>query len=339
VTRALSARLFFGAVLVGWLPAATAEESPAPIKVQVRADRRQATIGDPIVLKVIVTHPPDVALNPPSPLVGEGTSTTLEALGPIAPPGGNAARGKAEAEEVFLFRAQAFETGKISLPAFRVDWRRTGGASGSVTTDPTQVEIGSVLKAAHEKPSDLKPPAELPPPPFPWRTAVGIALLTLIAALAAAAWHRRKRSGEGAAASRPESGPPPHEQAYRDLERLLASGLLDGGRVKEFHVELAEIAKRYLAGRFEIETLERTTEEVLDDLKKVRVGVAPLGTARELLSETDIVKFAKYLPSAEEIRRNVERVYRLVDLTKPIPPSRVPAAGQVPPGLSTERAG
>ncbi len=109
--------------------------------------------------------------------------------------------------------------------------------------------------------------------------------------------------------------------------------------MKEFHVELAEIAKRYLAGRFEIETLERTTEEVLDDLKKVRVGVAPLGTARELLSETDIVKFAKYLPSAEEIRRNVERVYRLVDLTKPIPPSPAPAVGQVPPGLSTERAG
>jgi hypothetical protein len=126
--------------------------------------------------------------------------------------------------------------------------------------------------------------------------------------------------------------------AYKELERLLASGLLREGKLKEFHVELAEIIKRYLAGRFQIETLERTSEEVLDEMKKARVGTAATGLVREFLSETDLVKFAKYLPREDEVRASVDKAYRLVDQTKlalSAPPS---APETAPPALSQEVA-
>ncbi len=333
--------ILLAAGLLAALPAA-AEEGPAPVRVEVTADRSRATVGDRIGIKVTLVHPRDVRVAPPVPLPPDGSSLAVEAA-PSPPPPSHPARGEPgavapEVRELFFFHAQAFETGTLRVPSFRVDWTRESGASGSVQSDPVPVEIVSVLKGPEEKPADLKPPAVLPPPPFPWRTAAGVLLLAVLAALAATAWRRRKKITPALPAAEPTPGLPPHEQAYRELERLLGTSLLREGRVKEFHVELAEILKRYLAGRFEIETLERTSEEVLDEMKRVRVGVAPLGTAREFFSETDLVKFARDLPSEEEIRRTVERAYRLVDLTKLVPPAPAAAVGQAPPGLSTEQA-
>lgn len=331
--------ILLAAGLLAALPAAAAE-GPAPVRVEVTADRSRATVGDRIGIKVTLVHPRDVRAAPPVPLPPDGSSLSLEAAPspPSDPARGEPGASAPEVRELFFFHAQAFETGTLRLPSFRVDWTREGGASGSVQSDPVPVEIVSVLKGAEEKPADLKPPAVLPPPPFPWLTAAGVLLLAVLAALAAYAWRRRKKIVPALPTAEPTPALPPHEQAYRELERLLGTSLLREGRLKEFHVELAEILKRYLAGRFEIETLERTSEEVLDEMKRVRVGVAPLGTAREFFSETDLVKFARYLPSEEEIRRTVERAYRLVDLTKLVPPAPPAALGQAPPGLSTEQA-
>jgi hypothetical protein len=111
------------------------------------------------------------------------------------------------------------------------------------------------------------------------------------------------------------------------MERLLASSLLREGKIKEFHVELAEIVKRYLAARFGFDAMERTSWEVLEDLKEVRVGSEPQAVAREFLGGTDLVKFARHRPVEDEIRRSVDRAYRLVDLTKVVtPPPEAPAA-------------
>jgi hypothetical protein len=320
-------------------PALRAEEEP-PVKLQVLPDRTKATVGDRILLKVAVSHGSDVSVLPPVPVTDPGSPILLEpAKGPEPSGKGKKAEPpRGPVQDLFYFQAQLFETGKAALPALRVDWRGPGGKSGSVTSEPIPLEIVSVLKGPEEKPADLKPPAQLPPPPFPWK-AVGWGLLA-VALLAAAAilWKRRRRRAPEAVAVRPGPVLPPHEVAYKELERLLASGLLREGKLKEFHVELAEIIKRYLSGRFQIDTLERTSEEVLDEMKKARVGTAATGLVREFLSETDLVKFAKYLPREDEVRASVDKAYRLVDQTKlalSAPPSTPETA---PPALSPEAA-
>jgi hypothetical protein len=323
--------------LTARLPAA--EESP--VKVQVTPDRSMATVGDRILLRIAVTHPADVTVLPPAPVAGNGSALLLEAASSPEPSGaGKGAQApRSPVVEISYFQAQAFETGKAEIPAFRVDWRGPGGKSGSVSSEPLPIEIASVLKGPQENPADLKPPAELPPPPFPWKLAGLAALAAALIAAAAVLWKRRRRRAPEEVAA--PAGPvvPPHEAAYRDLERLLASGLLREGKIKEFHIELAEIIKRYLAGRFEIETLERTSEEVLEEMKRVRVGTGATGLARDFLSETDLVKFAKYLPREDEVRGSVDRAYRIVDQTKLVAAAPVPAAsGTPPPALSQEAA-
>ena len=299
-------------------------------------------MGDRILVTVTVTHPPDVTVSPPRPVMESGSSLLLDQV-PGAAPGEKERRAEKgrhpeEVREIFLFHAQAFETGATSLPAFRVDWQGSGGKAGSVSTESVPLEIVSVLKGPGEEPADIKPPADLPPPPFPWKAA-GIAALVLALLAAASYLYRRRRRAPGAVPEAPAAPSiPPHELAYRELERLLASRLLREGRIKEFHVELAEIIKRYLAGRFGIETRERTSEEVLEEMRRVRVGTASTGLVRDFLAETDLVKFARHFPAEEEIRRTVDRAYRLVDQTKLVvspPPS---PASETPPALPSEAA-
>ena len=337
--RLLLSLLIAFAIPAAPAPAPSGEE--APVRAQAVPDRTKATVGDRILVTVTVTHPSDVTVFPPSPVPESGSTLLLDQVqGAVrreekpmekgTPPGA--------VREFFLFHAQAFETGKTSLPAFRVDYQESGGKAGSVSTESVPLEIVSVLKGPGEEPADIKPPAELPPPPFPWKAAGIAALVLALLGAALYLWHRRRRPGRAAPEAPAVPAVPPHELAYRELERLLASSLLRDGRIKEFHVELAEIIKRYLAGRFGIETLERTSEEVLEEMKRVRVGTASTGLVREFLAETDLVKFAKHFPAEEEIRFTVDRAYRLVDQTKiVVSPLPSPVSG-APPALSPEAA-
>jgi hypothetical protein len=118
---------------------------------------------------------------------------------------------------------------------------------------------------------------------------------------------------------------PAHEIAYAELERLLSSGLLEAGRVKEFHIELAEILRRYLEARYGIDTFERTTWEVMEALRAARLPIRVHAALGEFFAACDLVKFAKYLPDPAETRGTVERAYRLVDETREIPAPAAPA--------------
>ena len=330
------------ALAIPAVPARTPSGEEAPVRAQAVPDRTKATVGDRILVTVTVTHPPNVTVSPPSPVMESGSTLLLEQVQGAAPREKEKPAEKGTplgvVRELFLFHAQAFETGTTSLPAFRVDWQGSGGKAGSVSTESVPLEIVSVLKGPGEEPADIKPPAELPPPPFPWKAA-GIAALALsLLGAAFYLWHRRRRPPGAGPEAPAVPSVPPHERAYRELEQLLASHLLRDGKIKEFHVELAEIIKRYLAGRFGIETLERTSEEVIEEMKRVRVGTASTGLVREFLAETDLVKFARHFPAEEEVRLTVDRAYRLVDQTKLVvspPPS--PVSG-VPPVLSPEAA-
>jgi len=312
-------RVFCIAVLcLATLPLRAAEDAAAQIKVIPGTTR--ATVGDRILVRVEVIVPKGATFQPPAPVAGEKPSLSLEP--DTAPPGGETPPAK----NLFYFRAQAFETGTVQIPGLSVAWTPAGGQQEIVTSEPIPVEIVSVLKGSGQDPADLKPPAEIAGPPFPWLwAALGAAVLAAVIALLVYL-KRRQRAPPELAALPAAPALPPHELAYREMERLLASALLREGKIKQFHVELSEIVKRYLAARFGIEAMERTSWEVLEDLKAVRVGSEPQAVAREFLGGTDLVKFARYRPVEDEIRRSVDRAYRLVDLTKvvAVPPAAPP---------------
>ncbi len=291
----------------------------AEVRLEAAADRASVTIGDPVILTVRLTYPKGTRVDAFVPERALADLTVLDRT--VAPP---KTLEDGRIEESRVLRLAAYRVGPVEIPALEVAYVDAQGKEGKAASAPITLQIVSVLAPGETRPADIKPQARMPER-APWL----FALLGLTALLLAAwaYWRRRARRTEGAVAVPAAPPRPPHEIAYAELERLLSSGWLEAGRIKELYIELAEIIKRYLTGRFGVVTFERTTTEILEALRLARVPVKATADAFEFFSACDLVKFAKHLPATEETRGAVEMAYRLVDETRPAVPAASPEAG------------
>jgi hypothetical protein len=297
--------------------AAAPADGPAPVTIEVSADRAAVTVGDPVTLTFRLRHAKDFTIVTFDADRSLQTLTTLDQK-EAAP----RTLEDGRIEEVRVLSLAAYETGRKEIAPVRVVWRDPSGREGSVATRRVEIEVTSVLTEGQTEPADIKKPAAMPERGvWPWVVLGAL----LVAAVVALLWWRRRRRRPVEETATPAAPPrPAHEVAYAELERLLTSGLLERGAVKEFYIELAEIVRRYLGARFGVETFERTTGEILEELRGARLPVKPMAMVSELLSACDLVKFAKYRPEQDESRRTVEHAYRLVDETRPSEPAAAP---------------
>ncbi len=282
------------------------------VHLEVDPDRRTITVGDPVTLTVRLIYRKGTRVTSFAPERDLGALTLLE-RNPEPPREVDLGR----IEEVTILKVTAYEIGSQEVPALEVSYVDAAGTEGKARSAPVRFEVTSVLPPGDSDPADIKRPAMMPERGlWPW-------IVLALAALGAALWlwRRRRRPGAAvAAAAAPVEARPPHEIAYAELERLLSSGLLEQGKVKDFYIELTEIIKHYLAGRFAVDTFERTTSEILEALRAARLPVRTGTAAADLFGSCDLVKFARHDPAPEETRATVERAYRLVDETRPAPP-------------------
>ena len=299
----------------GAAAAPQAEETPVlpaqsgSVRIEVGADRKTVTIGDPITFTVRLIHPKDVRI----------TSFDPErALGDLAILGRQSSQESlpdGRVQETRILKVAGYRLGPSRVPSFVAVFQDAAGKESRVASPPVPFTIGSVLAQGDTRPADIKNPAVMPVAPlWPWILLAGL----VAAALAVWLWRRRRRRAAPVEAAVPAAPPrPAHEIAYAELERLLASGLLEKGRVKEFYIELAEIVRRYFGVRFGVDTFERTSAEILEALRLARLPAKGMALTAEFFGSCDLVKFAKYAPTSEETRAVVEKAYRLVDETRP----------------------
>ena len=157
---------------------------------------------------------------------------------------------------------------------------------------------------------DVKPPVSLPE--FPWLLIVLIVVAAAVLIFCLWYWFRIRRVYPKKVEIKP-----PWEIAYQRLQDLRQRDLFGQGMAKEHFTELSDITRKYIEGRFDIHTPEMTTEEFLGFVKN-----SPLVETRhkEILKSflrlSDMVKFAKYGPSADEAGQSFELAKRFVDETK-----------------------
>jgi len=117
---------------------------------------------------------------------------------------------------------------------------------------------------------------------------------------------------------RPPAPPEPaHIVALRDLQALKEEGLWQKGEIKEYYSRLSDIIRRYLDNRYGISSPELTTDETVRMLQKAAVTTTgQMALVKELLSISDMVKFAKYLPDSGVHETSIEGAVRFVDETR-----------------------
>lgn len=108
---------------------------------------------------------------------------------------------------------------------------------------------------------------------------------------------------------------PAHIVAMRALEALQNKKMWQSGNVKEYYSVLSDILRQYLEDRYQIGAMEMTSDEILEALKELN-SAKILDLLRPVLTESDLVKFAKWTPQPDENEQAWQIVFNYVEATK-----------------------
>jgi hypothetical protein len=281
----------------------------AAVHAELQVPDGQFTVGDPIPLTLVVSHPADYQVIPPT--LGDNLGkliirgqTPLETIRNVD--------GTATTTQTIDTRL--FAPGEFEIPALAINISDGAGNLTTVQTPLTKVSIASVLNEADTELRDIKPQAELPyMNSMPWIVAATAASLLIVVGYLI--WRRKQKR---IALSQLDNRLP-HEVVLDELNRVQGLRLPDEGRFKEHYTLISDVMREYAERIFKLPVVERTTIEVEISLKAIEVDTGLAKSFIDILDESDMVKFAKVIPSIDRAYLFIERSRQFVDSTKSEP--------------------
>lgn len=270
---------------------------------KVEVDKREITIGDPIRYTLTIEVDKDTSVELPldAPTL---SFRPFDLLGQQGMERGEVG-GKRFYKVVFLLTA--YELGELDIPSLKIYYKEdVSGKEGEVATEAIRVTVKGVATPSAEEIKPLKAPLS-PGKIRTWPIWQIVGLLIVMVALGAILFMIVKRIRREEAVQVPTISPA--EVAIRELERI--EGLLEDIGFKAYYGEVAGVVRRFLSARFQILVDGKTTTELIDALLAIP-GVDSLGVVKGLLSDCDLVKFARYAPRPEEVKEVVERARGVV---------------------------
>jgi hypothetical protein len=278
------------------------------IRLESRLDRDTAAIGDTIRYRLTVTAPETAVVIFPE--YSDDRIGDFE----ISRNGLNELEGDGEMVVERWYLLQGFETGEFILPGAEVKVQ-VNGEEEVLESPPLGISIESVLKPSEGERDirPIKPPVSLAVS-YTWIIYLigGFILLVAVAIFLVKKVFRRREKIIPVPPPRPA-----HEIAYEQLERIKDENLPAHGMIKEYYSRVSDASRHYLENRFGLRAPERTTEEFLYDMASTDYLTVPQqDLVGEFLNECDLVKFARYGPTENEIERVYSAAVKLVDETR-----------------------
>lgn len=193
-------------------------------------------------------------------------------------------------------------------------------ASGEIVTACTQPHVILI-----EDPTASIPDAKPRPNPEPrsqieeFTLAKQLTLGALIGALLAiiGVWLARRWMARPKPVPPPPPPRPPWEVALEELTAIRQAALPEQGLHSEHFDRISDAMRKYLGGRYGFDGLESTTDEISWRLRNVQPPILELGAILHILSDCDLVKFARVSPNDEQCERILELGERIVWETTP----------------------
>ncbi len=191
-------------------------------------------------------------------------------------------------------------------------------SNNSALVLPAQSAASSATNAAEIR--GIKGPVQIPNS-YAW---IGWTLLAIAAA--AGLWLLWKKYQKGKTAIKLTPVIPPHRRAKDRLRN--ASELLSDPYA--YCSLVSDVVRAYLEERFDLQAPDRTTEEFLEEMRSTAV-LHPnhKGLLEDFLSRCDLVKFARFEPTQDELKALLDAALRFIDETAPMEtttPANSPAA-------------
>ena len=291
-------------------PVFAQERKGEPISISTQASQTTVHIGDKFLYTITVDADPKltVEFSQLGEKIGGFDTVDFDEAAPMKN------RGRMVYQQRYTL--VSFTTGSRTIPAPVVFYTDTEGRKLEIEGEAVTVEVKSLLPDG-EEPQDIKDipgPVELPVDNTPLLIGAAAGILVIAGGAAAFFWWRRRKKSQDIIVRKP-----PHIIAYEQLETLIASGLIEAGRIEEYYVLLSNTVRTYLENRFGLRAPEMTTEEFLaaaaedsvlkDEHKKM---------LSRFLTHCDLVKFARYGPDVAEMKSAYESAKLFVNESAPV---------------------
>lgn len=285
------------------------------VNVSARIDSLVLMIGEQATVSIEAVQPEDRILQFPvfSDTVVSGLELVETLRQDTAVIDGEMIRVRAD------YVVTAFDSALVYMPGFIVV-----DGEDSLYTNPLTLKILDMpVDTAQQAITDIKGVYE---PPFDWVrlwTIVGCVVLALIF-IAAVVYviiklYGKKGSGEDYSEEKYVDPRSAYEIAIEELEALRLKKLWQQELYKEYYTELTDVLRRYIGRRYAIGAMELTSEELLSVFKSnrdFRDKKREMSILSDVLGLADLVKFAKWIPLADENDNAFSQVKDFVDLTK-----------------------
>ncbi|MBN1108669.1 MAG: hypothetical protein JXR66_12495 [Bacteroidales bacterium] len=305
-------RIYLSAIIL--LSAAFSMLKGQDVFVSASFDTNRIYIGDQINYTVTVEQPSQLNLKL-KPLADSLVRNIEILTGPVTD---TAILGDGRIRYTGRYLVTSFDSGMYRVPPFYAELSTSEGIR-RFHSDYSFLEVMRVNIAPRDTSSAIFDIVE------PYRAPVTIAEILPWALIAIAAglliWgalillRRFRKPGEV-----PEiiTNPvPAHVTAFRKLEMLRDEQLWQKGEIKLYYSRLTEILREYLDNRYEISSLEMTSSETLQALLKSGFKKDwAYETLRNILTGSDLVKFAKYKPEPAENDQIFHDSWQFVEITK-----------------------
>lgn len=189
----------------------------------------------------------------------------------------------------------SWDSGHWVIPSFRL--------GENIATDTLPVDVGFSPFNPEQPYHDVKEIIEVNPAEEKkkikwWYIAAGAALLLLLIVLLL----RKKKKPVVQAVAAPID---PYKEALEKLEGLQK----EKPETKEYYSRLVDIFREYIDAKKEIHSLQATAEDLVIKLKSLNLPKEQFDDLTQSLKVADFVKFAKYVPTAEEDKKTFSVIY------------------------------
>lgn len=277
------------------------------LKVTAELATRTAQIGDAVSLTVRITH------DPADPVVQETLPEQLDqatVLDQQWTPATTEEKGPKHTEMVV--KLAWYNHGEFKVPPIKVKLQ----SGAEIDTPQLSLEIIKLLDEDDKEVAPLKGQLGLS---WAQLLLIGAAALLLLLLLIGGLiyWLARRKKPEAKVVVPPK---PPYDEAIDALNALNAGSLLKEGRVKEFHVAINLIIRRYYGRLFSIGAEEMTSLELETwfDNHGNRLPGDLIALNHGFQEQCDRVKFAKHDPVEAENKETINRAYQIVAALKPM---------------------
>jgi len=204
------------------------------------------------------------------------------------------------------FELMVWDTGHFVLPEYGVNVLNPDGTiQYTLESNIVGFSIRSIITEADAK--DFRPMKGPVPVKgiFPTRTVIlSIILIVLFASMVWTWRQRREKQFQKIDYTVIES---PEDRANRRLQELDKNGL-----PKAYYAALSHISREYIETKYFVRALEMTTEEIHQFRNLFPMEDEQFKNWAQFLSEADMVKYAKEIPSSEKMNLDMVKISSLI---------------------------